>query len=147
MDVKREDFFKFVNVQGPQDCWLWEGTKNKAGQGIYKCNGKYVSTGWIAWILAYKTSTTGKSIRFTCGNKLCTNPTHLFLEESTYRKLTGEDARTIRTLWRDKDTTLKKLADLFDVSAVTIRDILLFKTWKGFSPSGKPVRYPKELKK
>ena len=144
MNTKKEEFYKFVDVQGEDECWEWRGCKNKTGQGIFNWRGTWVSVAWLSWVFTHTGSTKGMTVHRSCNNKLCVNPTHLFLEKSTYRRLTGKDAINIRELWRDKNTTLEKLADLFGVSASTIRSVLSYDTWKEYVPAGKPVVYPKK---
>lgn len=136
-----EEFFMKVDIKEPDECWEWKGERNKQGQGVIYQNGGYYSVSWLCWKLTQEKSSKGFYIKRSCGNKLCVNPAHLYLDEAPTKKLTGEHARMIRQLYRDNKPTLKNLAESFGVSEITIRNILIEKTWKGFYPPGPPVEY------
>ena len=72
LDLDR--FWSFVNVSGPNDCWLWTGTT--ANYPIYYQNNKqYYAHRLICE--HYHGDMSGLVTRHLCGNALCVNPSHL----------------------------------------------------------------------
>ena len=142
MKITKEEFYKSVAIAGEDECWDWQGLKNQYGHGIVYVGSRFYNVSWMTWVLNYPTqSSKGKVVRRTCGNKLCANPAHLFLDEKVPTKLSSDDARVIRRMYRDKNKTLKELADFFEVSSPTIRAVLMNETWKHAQPEGPPVVY------
>lgn len=70
-----EDFWKRVEIAGPDECWLWTGPKrNKQGYGGY---GKHQSAHRVAWELTNGPIPDGLHILHSCDNPPCVNPAHL----------------------------------------------------------------------
>ena len=72
LDLDR--FWSFVDVRGPNDCWLWTGTKQKYPI-YYQNNKQYYAHRLICE--HYHGNMSGLVTRHLCGNALCVNPSHL----------------------------------------------------------------------
>lgn len=57
------------------DCWEWNGKKNKDGYGVICCANKYLLIHRISYI--YHNDEYPYIVHHTCHNKICCNPKHL----------------------------------------------------------------------
>ncbi len=82
-------FWNQVEIQGPDECWLWKGnTRGRYGQ--IKFEGKQISVHRFSLLLTVGSPPTGKPWALhSCRNTTCVNPTHL--EWGTPSKNNGED--------------------------------------------------------
>lgn len=82
------DVFKFIDIKGPDECWLWKSGTNKDGIPYFTLDGKK----WIAYRLVYSLvnpawdhSNPREVLRHQCkdeagraiDNPLCCNPKHV----------------------------------------------------------------------
>lgn len=76
-----QEFWLTVDIQGVDDCWLWQGTNSgiRAGQFVFA---NYTSYGAarIAYFLATGHDPQGFKICYPCDALLCVNPAHLRIE-------------------------------------------------------------------
>ena len=78
-DEKIERFWSFVRRSENDECWIWNGRKDKNGYGVFIFEGKSYRTHRLAWIL-----TTGGElppalkVLHKCDNPSCINPKHLY---------------------------------------------------------------------
>ena len=75
-----ERFWPKVAVAGPEDCWLWLGTKNRAGYGSIGRGGRgggFTGAHRAAYELTHGPIAEGLTIDHLCRNKSCVNPSHL----------------------------------------------------------------------
>ena len=69
-----EDFFRYVMEQN--GCWLWTGTKDRDGYGLFHCGQRVRAHRWI-----FEQSNTlpkGMLVCHTCDTPGCVNPLHLY---------------------------------------------------------------------
>jgi hypothetical protein len=149
LDLDR--FWSFVDVRGPNDCWLWTGTTTRYPI-YYQNNKQYYAHRLICE--HYHGDMSGLVTRHLCGNALCVNPAHLkpgtqaennrdkvlhgttnkgkkcpWLghpgERNAKAKLTEQDVLDIRS----SDTKVKLLAEHYNVSREQIRRIKRRNMW------------------
>ena len=132
--IKR--FWKYVDKQGPDECWEWLGTISKYGYGHLNIKGKTQQAHRASWAIANKTwpIPAGKMICHTCDNKACINPAHLYLGDNTTNmrdksSLTSEDVREIRKL-NTEGYALWEIGHMFNKDLSTIGRICRNETWK-----------------
>ena len=61
-------------------CWMWKGTRNNSGYGIFKLQGENYLAHRLAYFIEYGVDPGNNYVRHICKVKLCCNPAHLFLE-------------------------------------------------------------------
>jgi HNH endonuclease len=74
-----EVFWERVARGEPAACWLWTGTINVQGYGVFKYQRSFWQTHRLAWTLACGEIPTGLCVLHRCDVPLCCNPAHLFL--------------------------------------------------------------------
>ena len=132
--IKR--FWKYVDKQGPNECWEWIGCKDNNGYGQLGIKGKKQGAHRISWAIAHKTwpIPIGKQINHTCDNESCVNPAHLYLgtQQDNMRDksaLTLEDVREIRK-FRTEGYKLRELEIMYGYTTQFIGQICSYKRWK-----------------
>jgi hypothetical protein len=60
------------------ECWLWVGNLDPEGYGCFKTYGAHcIRAHKFSWSLCRPELQLGRTLRHTCGNRRCVNPTHL----------------------------------------------------------------------
>lgn len=77
-DIAR--FWARVDRRGPDECWLWTGTKTMRGRGLFSLRAfsPFVAAR-VAWLIAHGPIPLGLCVCHHCDNPRCTNPSHLFV--------------------------------------------------------------------
>jgi hypothetical protein len=75
------DFWKHVEVLGPEDCWNWTGAKHnrRQGYGRISISNVLVRSHSLSYLIAHGSLPCGSVVRHTCDNASCVNPAHLLL--------------------------------------------------------------------
>jgi hypothetical protein len=152
-----ERFWSKVDKTG--DCWIWKGTKTRAGYGVKIINHKAYYVHRLMWGSLNGEIPNGMEICHRCDNPPCIRPEHLFLgsqadntrdaikkgrldnygEKNGMAKLTSAQVREIKRVYvhsprgqtsHGKKNSQAYLASLYDVTRYAIRAIVNGKTWK-----------------
>lgn len=142
-------FWKNVDKpDGDGGCWLWSGTKRPNGYGNITIDGKSWLTHRIAYEEYYQTKIPDNMmVLHSCNNRACINPAHLRLgthqdnmndmvdsdhsgkgERNTNAVLEEADVQKIR-VFLSKGISMRSIAEAFNVSVSTIKDISRGRTW------------------
>lgn len=71
------DFWTKVRKISEEGCWVWEGSQNPSGYGVYLIEGKPSLAHRVAYFLLKGRIPRGKILRHTCDVRRCVNPAHL----------------------------------------------------------------------
>ena len=136
-------------VERADGCWLWAGSRNKNGYGVFWIAGKRVSAHRHSYELAKGPIPEGKHVLHKCDNPPCVLFEHLFLgtnadnvvaRDRKRRQAVGENngravltaalVAEIRALYATGEYTQKELGDKFGVSQPRISYIVNYKSWQ-----------------
>ena len=73
-------FWKSVDRKGPQECWIWIGTRLPKGYGSFtsaQCDENRAHR--VSWLIANGPIPPGLCVCHRCDTPPCVNPAHLFL--------------------------------------------------------------------
>jgi len=141
-DYARVNFWRWVDVKGPDDCWNWTGVKSKFGygRGTFYSGTKFYAHR-MSWILHNGEVPDGLLVCHKCDNPTCVNPGHLFLgtaKDNTHDmyeknrmpvKLSFAVAEEIRMIYKPRKFGYKRLAHLYNVCEKTIKQIIRYEIW------------------
>jgi hypothetical protein len=143
----------FSRVQNDENnCWNWQGCKNKEGYGHVRCMGKVMLAHRVAFLAANGWLPADKLICHHCDNPSCINPSHLFVgtnydntmdamvkgrkfippvlqgEHHPLAKLRPRDVTEIRRLCRDQ-IPQSRIARQFGICQTTVSEINTGRKW------------------
>lgn len=144
-----ERFWNKVEIQGPDDCWLWRAGLTGQGYGGFHLGGSTVMAHRVSYELTYGPVPEGLVIRHReCDNPPCVNPRHLM--PGTHRQNKADSTGKMRHLFgeRHHKTPLSEtdvrairtdhlrgarpvdLAKTYGISNVAIINILKGQSWR-----------------
>lgn len=136
----------------PEMCWLWTGAQNTNGYGRFIDGNQHKLAHRVSYELFVGPIPDGMNVCHACDNRKCVNPHHLWVGSQTdnlrdavakgrmfrpntngemngNRKLSAEDVRTIRAMFRGGQRRYR-IAERFGVSPSTVGGIISGKIWK-----------------
>jgi len=146
---------KFLNklpeILNENDCWNWEGPKDKNGYGVFNHNKKTLKAHRISYEIYYSEPLNELHCLHKCDNPSCVNPLHLFSgtnldnvrdrvrkgrsstgnqkgSKNGFSKLTEKEVIEIRNLY-NMGVSKKELSKKYNVHRCNIHYIVTNKTW------------------
>lgn len=133
----------------PEKCWEWQGKIINSGYGSLSVNNKNQLAHRLAWRVSFGEIPNGLEVLHKCDNRICCNPTHLFLgtdldnakdkvskgrhrpgEEHGNHKLTANQVKYIRRRYKEGGISQHQLAKEIGISPSTIWMVVNNKRWK-----------------
>ena len=141
MNTLKKRFLQKVDTGS--ECWLWKGCKNKQGYGSIRVQRKTQLAHRIAYLLFVGTVPLEMDVLHKCDTPSCVRPDHLFLGTAkdnsrdmiqkgrSVGKFSVEQIQAIRSRYAKTRSWNEwtGIAQEYKVHPVTIRRILLKKTW------------------
>lgn len=138
----------WTKVNKTAKCWLWIGTIDRCGYGMYCVNYRPWKAHRYSWMLANGEIPETLLVLHRCDVPACVNPRHLYLgtvkdnsrdaiergqqprgERHGMAKLKENDIKIIRNLYIPRKMTHKLIAEKFGIARTTIKQILSRDLW------------------
>ncbi len=145
-EADRERFWAKVRVLGPDECWEWTASTSGGYGQLFK-HGSMVRSNRLAFVLKRSDLAAKDHVLHHCDNRLCCNPSHLFLgsskenmrdcmskgrhahgERAPTAKLTDATAALVRAK-RAEGLTHQVIADMVGVSVGAIAHVCKRRSW------------------
>jgi len=110
-------FLKISKNNHPNNCWIWEGHKNKQGYGRLRSNYKDLLAHRVSWEIFFYDIPDGFWVCHHCDNPSCVNPEHLFLGTS----LDNAQDRSEKKRNRNQNGSNHNMAKLNEKIVINIR--------------------------
>lgn len=133
-------------------CWEWRGHISKENRyGKIRVDGRKIAAHRFSYMLHFGEIPNGIYVCHKCDNPKCVRPDHLFLgtpldnrldmikknrarysygENHGMSKITDQDVFEIRSKYRPRKYSMRKLAKEYGISQPAIRDIINREHWK-----------------
>lgn len=77
LEAARGEFWKYVDVRSPDECWRWRKAPHVQGHGTFWQNNVSYHAHVISYRLEHGDIPVGMLIDHKCRNRICVNPNHL----------------------------------------------------------------------
>lgn len=144
-----DDFWNYVKIGEPSDCWIWQSTITVYGYGLFSLNKRLEHAHRFAWEFINGSIPNGKHILHICDDPACCNPAHLYCgtpqdnandrmnrtrhyfgDRHHWSKLTAKKVKDIRRVYKENPQCHRVIAEAAGVSRRTIGRIINRKIWK-----------------
>lgn len=128
-----------VEIKVPSECWRWSKFRNRDGYGWCRYNKEYWRAHKLAYAAFVEEIPDGMQVLHRCDVPACCNPAHLYLgthadnmrdkakrDRVKSKKLTDDQVREIRALYRTGKYTQYEIAQLYEVNRRAIGRICDF---------------------
>ena len=151
-----ERFLAKVVRRGPDECWLWTGSQDKDGYGVFHVpvgggrqkkvrSTRYAYEHWVGPV------PDGRIMCHTCDNPPCVNPAHLFPgtpsdntqdamakgrwnpprgTRNSRAVLTEDQVRAIRALYVPRKFSFRRIARVLGVSEYATKEVIQGNNWR-----------------
>lgn len=87
-EMNVDDLTRFYDkVDKTEDCWIWNGTRDKDGYGNFWLIDKMVKAHKVSWEIHFGPIDKGTKVLHRCDNTSCVNPTPRRQGSIAYKKV------------------------------------------------------------